>query len=138
MVDNVDIEILKILNRNSRVTLKELGDQVHMSSPALAERIRKLEDQNVIKKYSIEVNPEKLGFVRPVFINVKITNPNHEKYLDFVAENRNFMLHHYRTTGNSNYLIEGAFQSTEELDNFLSKLSNFATYDVTDVVHFFF
>lgn len=60
-MDNTDKLILAELSRNSRISMKELGEKVHLTGQAVASRVAKLEDNGVIKGYTINVNQFKLG-----------------------------------------------------------------------------
>ena len=60
--DSFDDKILAILQRNGRISMAELGRQVHLSQPAVTERVRKLEESGVITGYRAVVDLEKLGY----------------------------------------------------------------------------
>lgn len=62
MLDKTDMDILDELSKNSRITMKELGEKVHLTGPATSARVAKLEDSGVIEGYTIKVNHVKLGF----------------------------------------------------------------------------
>lgn len=57
-VDMVDLKILDLLQRNARITLKEIGAQVYLTSPAVSARINRLEQSGVIEGYHATINPE--------------------------------------------------------------------------------
>ncbi|MFP3360002.1 winged helix-turn-helix transcriptional regulator, partial [Planococcus sp. SIMBA_143] len=57
MLDDTDSPILDALRTNSRITMKELGEKVHLSGPAASARVEKLEDAGVIEGFTIKVNP---------------------------------------------------------------------------------
>lgn len=54
MIDSTDIEILKELNKNSRIKISHLAKLIHLTPPAVSERIEKLEDSGIIEQYRIE------------------------------------------------------------------------------------
>jgi DNA-binding Lrp family transcriptional regulator len=56
MLDKTDMHILDELSKNSRITMKELGEKVHLTGPATSARVAKLEDSGVIEGYTIKVN----------------------------------------------------------------------------------
>ena len=62
MLDNINRRILKALQDDARISYAELGKLVHLSAPAVAERIRKLERDGVITGYSISVDMDKFCF----------------------------------------------------------------------------
>ena len=70
MLDNTDMRILDELSKNSRITMKELGEKVHLTGPAISARVAKLEDNGVIEGYTIKVNQVKLGCFIHAFITI--------------------------------------------------------------------
>ncbi|MEK3737921.1 Lrp/AsnC family transcriptional regulator [Paenibacillus sp. FSL F4-0122] len=133
-MDNTDIEILKQLKKNSRIRENKLAQLIHMTPPSVSARIKQLEDKNVIKKYTIEVDPSKLGYTHQVFIETEMTHLSHKRYLEFIQSKQQFILHHYRISGQMNYMIQGGFPSNEELNNFLELLNEYANYKVLHII----
>lgn len=70
MLDHTDRQILEELSKNSRMTMKESGEKVHLTGPAASARVAKLEDSGVIEGYTINVNQVKLGYIVHAFITV--------------------------------------------------------------------
>ncbi len=60
MVDQIDTQILQQLQQNAKISMKELAAIVHLSSPAVIERVKKLEEQGVIEGYHAKVNIKKM------------------------------------------------------------------------------
>ena len=77
-LDTVDIQILRTLQENARLTTKELAARVHLSTTPVFERLKRLESNGFIKKYIAVLDAEKLnqGFV--VFCNVKMHRMSHD------------------------------------------------------------
>ena len=77
-LDKTDLQLLRILQENGRLTIKELASQVSLSSTPVYERLRRLENNGYIKKYIAVLDAEKLnqGFV--VFCNVKLRRMNRD------------------------------------------------------------
>ncbi|MGE3261675.1 MAG: Lrp/AsnC family transcriptional regulator [Bacteriovoracia bacterium] len=70
MVDEIDRKILNLLKKDSRLQFAEIGRQVHLSAPAVFSRVKKLEAKGVIRKFSIEMNPETLEASMCAFIRI--------------------------------------------------------------------
>lgn len=66
--DQTDVNILRELQLNSRLSNKALGDRVHLSAPAVAERVRRMEEAGVIKGYTLDVDPAAMGY--PVIASI--------------------------------------------------------------------
>ena len=84
MLDNTDMRILDELSKNSRITMKELGEKVHLTGPATSARVAKLEDSGVIEAYTIKVNRVKLGCFIHAFITIITESIFHQPYLTFI------------------------------------------------------
>jgi Transcriptional regulators len=89
-LDNTDLEILKHLNRDSRIKKNKLAKLVNLTPPAVSTRIEQLEDEKVIKKYTIEVDLDKMGYHFQVFIQTKMDFRSNKKYLDFIESKTKF------------------------------------------------
>ena len=132
MLDNTDRLILKELLNNSRITMRELGEKVHLSGQATANRVMKLEDRGIIDKYTINLNREKLGDNIHVMITVTLTKmDDHSIFLNFIDGQEKYVFHNYKIGGDGCYIIEAIFSSNEELDNFLIDLTKYVNYKVT-------
>ena len=77
-IDETDLQILKTLQKNAKLTTKELADAVHLTPTPVFERQKRLERQGYIKKYVAILDPEKLGLGLVVFCKVKLKQINHE------------------------------------------------------------
>jgi len=75
MVDNIDAQILKILQKNSHITNADIARQINMAPSAVFERIKRLEKKKIIKKYSIDIEPAEVGKGLLAFIEVKANGP---------------------------------------------------------------
>jgi Lrp/AsnC family transcriptional regulator, leucine-responsive regulatory protein len=61
VLDKIDLSILKLLQQNARITVKELSEKVHLSTSPVHERVRRMEQTGVIKQYVTLVNAAKVG-----------------------------------------------------------------------------
>ena len=75
-LDKVDIQILRTLQGNARLTIKELAQQVNLSSTPVFERLKRLESRGYIQKYIAVLNAEKLNQGFMVFCNIKMRQIN--------------------------------------------------------------
>ncbi len=78
VLDETDLQILKALQKNAKLTTKELADIVHLSATPVFERQRRLERQGYIRKYIAVLDPDKLDRGLLVFCKVKLKQINHE------------------------------------------------------------
>lgn len=134
MIDQTDQNILDALSENSRISMKELGEKVHLTGAAAAQRVMKLLDNGVITSCSIEVNQMKIGYPVHAFINILISGISHHSYLSFLDEYPQFVINNYKVSGEGCYLLESRFPSNEVLDAFLTGLNKYANYKLSIVI----
>ena len=119
-LDSIDYKLIEILQKNARITQLELAAEVGLSQPAVAERMRKLEQEGVITGYSAHVNARKLGKDITAFIGVGIShpkfNPAFAKRIFAMPE----VLECHHVTGQDSYLLKVKIENTEKLDEFIS------------------
>src|SRR4051794_25789986 len=83
MTDDFDSKALTLLSAQGRISWAELAQQMGLSAPAAAERVRKLEERGVIKGYTAVLDPEALGYPLTAFVAVTLERP--EKRKVFIA-----------------------------------------------------
>ncbi|MGL5348325.1 MAG: Lrp/AsnC family transcriptional regulator [Peptostreptococcaceae bacterium] len=84
-MDVTDHKIIDILQKDGRISMKDLGKIVGLTSPAVSERVKRLEESGIIEGYKAIVNPDALGRVIKAFIHISLPS---NKYQDFIAEAR--------------------------------------------------
>jgi Lrp/AsnC family leucine-responsive transcriptional regulator len=134
MLDQTDMRILEELSKNSRITMKELGEKVHLTGQATSARVAKLEDNGVIEGYTIKVNQVKLGCFIHAFITIFTQSIYHQPYLSFIETQKKYIINNYKISGDGCYLLECKFPSHELLDQFLVDLNKHANYKLSIVI----
>ena len=117
-MDKLDIEILKLLSTNARMSLKQISEAVGITSPAVKTRIRKMEEDKIIRGYHVDLDTKSAGFMVTAFINVAVDAVRKQEFDDFIQNCPN-VIECYGITGNYLALMKVLFKSTMELDNFL-------------------
>ena len=117
----IDYKILDLLQHNARMTQSEIAASVGLSQPAVAERMKKLEQEGVITAYAARVDSRKLGKDITAFIGVRIEHPKYNKEFS-----RRMLLHKdvlecHRVTGADSYLLKVVTENTESLDRLISE-----------------
>jgi len=123
-MDYIDHEILKQLERNAKITTKEIAAQVHLSAPAVAERIKKLEEQQIITGYKTSIDLKKLD--RSIVALVLFKSNDCKKLAQF-CYNHPDVLECYRVAGEISYIAKVATQSVETLENFIDQAMPYGT-----------
>ena len=86
ILDATDINILRILQEDARLTTKEVASKVHLSTTPVFERIRRLEREGYIRRYVAVLNNEKLNLGFMVFCSVKLRDLKHDTTSTFTAK----------------------------------------------------
>ncbi|MBR3009220.1 MAG: Lrp/AsnC family transcriptional regulator [Prevotella sp.] len=126
-IDETDLQILKTLQNNAKLTTKELADAVHLTPTPVFERQKRLERQGYIKKYVAILDPEKLGLGLMVFCKVKLKQINHEIADAFTRRIMRIpeVTECYNTSGAYDYLLKVRARDMKQYQEFvLTKLGD--------------
>lgn len=106
-IDQIDLQILKTLQKNAKLTTKELADAVHLTPTPVFERQKRLERQGYIKKYVAILDAEKLNQGFLVFCSVKLKQMSRDVANDFVKVIQNVpqVTACYNVAGEFDYLL---------------------------------
>ena len=121
ILDETDRQILKTLQKNARLTTKELADAVHLTPTPVFERQKRLERQGYIKKYVAVLDPDKLNQSLLVFCKVKLKQINHEIADAFVRRIMRIpeVTECYNTSGSYDYLLKVRAQDMKQYQEFV-------------------
>jgi len=70
-IDEIDRRILAIVSEDARISLKDLAGRVNLSSPSTSERLRRLEDKGVIRGFTVDIDPEALGYSLQAIVRIR-------------------------------------------------------------------
>lgn len=120
-MDQIDINILNAMKLNGRSTASEISKKVSLSIPAVSERIKKLEESNIIEHYTVKINREKMGYklLTMVFVNLDQT-ANIDNFREAIIQFPEVIECHHMA-GEYDYMLKVLHKDTSELENFLSK-----------------
>ncbi|WP_200861435.1 MULTISPECIES: Lrp/AsnC family transcriptional regulator [Variovorax] len=119
--DKIDMAILRVLLLDSRKTLQEIGNEVGLSPTSCWTRIKKLEAQGVIKRYTVDVDPAKLGYHDSVIVQVTLESHTDETLYDFgrVLATIPEIQEAYLVSGDYDYYIRIAVRDTRDYERLL-------------------
>lgn len=123
-MDNLNWRILKCLQENSRMSNAEIGRRVGISSPAVAERIKKMEDAEVIEGYTTFVSPFKSGYQLKALITLRAFMGMLKPFLEKV-KSYDEVVNCYRITGNENIVMEVVLKNQKHLETFIDQLISY-------------
>lgn len=120
-IDTLNRNILNCLQLNARQSNAEIGRRVGISSPAVAERIRKMEDAGIIMGYKTVVSPFEVGYQLKAIIILRAFMGKLKPFLQKVKE-YDEVLNCYRITGNENIIMEVVLENQKHLETFIDQL----------------
>lgn len=120
-MDVTDHKIIDILQKDGRISMKDLGKIVGLTSPAVSERVKRLEESGVIQGYKAIVNPDKLGRVIKSFINIALPSKNYQDFIEYAQkDNRIVECHHI--TGEDCLLLKVIVKDMYDLEQVIDKI----------------
>ena len=123
-LDAVDVRILDLLQRDARTTMRQLGAAVGLSSPAVIERVHRLEARGVIRGYRADVAPDRVGLPLVAFVTLALPVTGRpagafERYVEKIES----VVECYRVTGEDAYLMKVAVPTMEAFGETLDQLA---------------
>lgn len=119
-IDTIDQKILSVLKENGRATASEISKQVNLSIPAVAERIRKMEASDIIEKYTIKINREKINYKLLAYILITINKTDNIGDFRKTVVEFSSVLECHHIVGEYDYLLKVLVEDTKALEDFLS------------------
>jgi Lrp/AsnC family leucine-responsive transcriptional regulator len=121
-LDDIDVSILEILQKNGRTRRSELAEAVGLSIPSVSERLRKLEEQGIITGYCALVDPKSVGKDITAFVLVTVDSSKH--YQAFVEHARSCddILEAHAITGEGTHMLKVRTENTASLEKLLAKI----------------
>ncbi|MDT0644453.1 Lrp/AsnC family transcriptional regulator [Zunongwangia sp. F363] len=120
-VDKINWEILSLLQANARLSNAEIGRKVGISSPAVSERIKKMEDAGLIQGYRTEISYRQAGHQLKAIITLRAFMGRLKAFLEKVKEFQE-IVNCYRITGNENIIMEVVLYDQAHLEAFIDKM----------------
>lgn len=121
LLDDIGWKILAELQQNARISFTELGRIVGLSTPAVTERVHKMEEAGIILGYRAQINPAKVGLPILAFVNVKVGGENLARFMELAATHPE-VLECHRVTGAESFLLKVAVSDVSHLERLLDAL----------------
>lgn len=121
MIDQIDEMILEALQRDARMSQKELAALAGLSSPSVAERVRRLEERGVIRGFTVDIDPRSLGYTLQAIVRIKpLPGKLHivQQLLDSIPE----FSECDRVTGDDCFIARLHVRSIDQLDQILDRI----------------
>lgn len=121
-LDETDKKIIEILQEDGRISMKDLGKLIGLTSPAVSERIKRLENCGIISGYKAIINPDALGRNIKAFIHISL--PGSQSYAEFLENAKSDLriveCHHI--TGDDCSLLKVLVRDMQELENVIDSI----------------
>ncbi len=124
LLDARNVELLRLLCADPRMAISELARKVGMSAPATRERIRRLEEAQLIKGYRLDLDPRALGFPVAAFVRIR-PMPGKLPKISELAQRMPQVTECHRVTGEDCFILKIHFESLDGLDRILDQFLAF-------------
>lgn len=131
-IDEIDKQILNELMKDGRISMKELGTKINMSSPAVRERVKQMESYGIIKNYTVAIDLTKVGYPVSCLIEATVKHGEYSRFKQ-VVEGMNNVEFCHRIAGRACFMIKAYMEDLSKVEAFIEQLSPFAE-TVTHVV----
>lgn len=122
MIDEIDWKILLELQKDARTSYAELSRRIGLTTPAIIERIRKMEDAKIITGYRAEIDTAKIGLPILAFVRMSISGVDYSHIVEVARESKE-VLECHRGTGGDSFILKVAVASIEHLQEIIDKLT---------------
>jgi len=120
-LDKLNWAILKLLQQNARTSFSEIGRKIGLTSPAVAERVKKMEDAGVISSYKVNLSHQKTGYQLRAMITLRAFTGRLKAFLETVP-NYKEVINCYRITGNENIIMDVILHDQAHLERLIDRL----------------
>jgi Lrp/AsnC family transcriptional regulator, leucine-responsive regulatory protein len=120
-LDEIDSKVIEYLVRQGRITWSELASLLDLSAPAAADRVRRLEERQVIQGYTARINPEAVGCELLAFVAVTLAGATHRAaFLQKIQALPEVQECHH-VTGDDDYWLKVRCRNTKDLERVISE-----------------
>lgn len=122
MLDELDRTIIEILVDDARISLKELSQKVGLSSPSVSERLRRLEEKKVIRTFTVDIDPQTLGYNLTAIVRVRPL-PGMIHIVEKLIQETPEITECDKVTGDDCFIGKLQFRTMQQLDSILDRLA---------------
>ena len=134
-LDANDLKIIENLSSNSRTSARNLAQKIGISTVTVISKMKKMEKAGIIKKYSVVIDHEKIGYLMSAVIEIVLKKSGFDEAADKIANYPNVCAL-YDVTGNTDVMVIAKFKSGSNLTNFIKEIEKIDSVDtiITHVV----
>ncbi len=124
MLDDLDIKILNILQKNARAKRNVIAETVGLSLPSVSERLNKLEEKGIIQGYYTKLNRKSFGYDILAYVLVTMDSSKHYKALIAKVEKNPMVIECHSVLGEGSHLLKIVAKNTEVLEKLLGEIQS--------------
>jgi len=132
-LDDIDRKLIGELQNDARVSYAELGRRIGLTTPAVIQRVLKLEDNKIITGYRAEVDTGRVGLPITAFVRMSITGVDYSQIIEVAQESKE-VLECHRGTGGDSFIMKIAVASVEHLQEVIDRLTPYGITTTTIVL----
>ena len=133
-LDAIDLALIEELQENARTSFAELARRVHLSTPAVIDRVHRLEEAGVILRYRAEIDPAALGLSVRAFVKVTVAGDRLGSFSRVVREVPEILECH-RVTGNESYIVQVAVRDMNHLEAVIDSMMPYVATNTSMVLN---
>ena len=134
-LDRISWRIIEELQQNARISWAELGRRVGLTTPAVAERVHRLESLGIVQGYRTEISLERLGLPILIFVRLSMSGPEAlVRAFQQQVKNWDEVLECHRVTGSESFILKARVVSMGHLERFIDKLGHYGSTSTTTVL----
>jgi Lrp/AsnC family leucine-responsive transcriptional regulator len=133
LLDTVGWQLLHELQLNGRLSYAELGRRVGLTTPAVVERVKRMEEAGIITSYHAQINPVKVGMPITAFIRMSVVGDVFARIISVIKTSPEVVECH-RGTGADSFIMKVHVRSVEHLESLIDRLTPFGTTSTSIVL----
>lgn len=123
-MDDLDLKILRLLQRNGRIKRSALAEQIGLSIPSVSERLNKLEENGTIEGYYTKLNRKRFGYDLMAFIVVVMESSKHYKELKTNIDKIPQIMECYSVLGEGSHILKAVVKDSASLEKLLAQIQS--------------
>lgn len=127
MFDELDLKIIEMLKTNAKISLKVIGESIHLTAQAVSSRIIRLQKLGVITQYTICTNDALLGKNITAYITIFMKTTKHNQLINFIRAS-SIIKEAHRISGDGCYFVKVVCSTMDEINALLDDLMEYGTY----------
>ena len=131
-LDTIDVRILEVLQENARVSISELSKQVNLSLSAVSERLKKLENSNIIEQYTTVLNPGAMEKDLSAIMMISMEDPSDTAEFRRLVQDLDEILECHYITGTYDYVLKITTKNMATLELLMNKIKSIKSIKHTE------